>query len=435
MSEICAVFGVLFAESNLSFLPFIFIGIVFAVIMIFSVLRAVKGAKRGNNKTVPFAEPKQDYSAVPADELYARAQSLVDEDGHKTDYSLWLDYVMAAAEKGNVPAQRELGKYHLMDDNAEALKWLNLACQNGDAEAAVELAEVYELGVDDGSPLILKNTDGAIAVIKPWAERGDANAQFKLAHILNFDKNDEETAKVWYEKAAAQDNIKAIKELAEMYEFSDDWTKPKELYKKAAELGDTDAMNSLGLMYYCGEDEPDYKTAAEWYDKAVAGGNYHAMCSLGEMYLKGEGVKKDASEAFELFKKADAKGSLYGKYLLGRCYMNGEGAPQNVAKAIELYTDAARYDSDAQYALGMCYLEGNGVKKNAKTAVSYLEKAASRDFKGDASYKLGELYYAGEAVKKDDEKARSYWRKAAENDNADAAECLKIYFGETVDGE
>ena len=71
---------------------------------------------------------------------------------------------------------------------------------------------------------------------------------------------------------------------------------------------------------------------------------------------------------------------------------------------------------------------GEGVKKNVDKAVKYLIEASEDS--DAASYKLGELYYNGTHVKRDEEKAREFWRKAAEEDNEDAIECLKIYFGE-----
>lgn len=418
------------------YIPIVF-GVFILVIVVYSIVKSVN-ARRGASGSTPSntASPAtlpDGYANMPAEELYSLADALVDEDGYKTDFPLWLTYITASAEKGYAPAQRELGIYHERENNAEALKWLNLACQNGDVKAAVELADIYERGIDRGSPLVQKNIEGALAVIKPYAERGEAEAQYMLAHILNYDKDDEKAAVAWYEKAAAQDHIEALKELAEIYEFDDDWSKPRELFKRAAELGDAEAMHSVGDMYYCDE-ESDYKSAAEWYEKAAAAGSSFAMCDLGKMYLEGKGVLKDEGAAFELFKKADAAGSLYGKYLYGKCYMEGVGVQTDKDKGIKLYTDSARYDGDAQYALALCYLEGNGVKKNIKTAVTYLEKAAANDLDGNATYKLAEMYYGGEGVKKDEERARGLWRKAATDcDHKDSAECLKLYFGEVVE--
>ena len=70
--------------------------------------------------------------------------------------------------------------------------------------------------------------------------------------------------------------------------------------------------------------------------------------------------------------------------------------------------------------------------------MGYLEKSVNdryADTRGEALYKLGEIYYKGELVKKDEQKANSYWRDAAEEGYDDAIDCLRIYFGETVDND
>ena len=55
------------------------------------------------------------------------------------------------------------------------------------------------------------------------------------------------------------------------------------------------------------------------------------------------------------------------------------------------------------------------------------------EFDDDAAYRLGECYYNGYGVKVDKEKAKEYWRKSAKFGNEDAAECLKLYFGEKIE--
>jgi TPR repeat protein len=77
------------------------------------------------------------------------------------------------------------------------------------------------------------------------------------------------------------------------------------LYKKAAELGNADAMFTLGTMYHFGEGVlKDPEEAFKWYKKAAELGNAEAMSSLGAMYYFGEGVLKDPKEAKYWVKKA-----------------------------------------------------------------------------------------------------------------------------------
>jgi hypothetical protein len=81
--------------------------------------------------------------------------------------------------------------------------------------------------------------------------------------------------------------------------------------KKAAELGDTDAMTMLGDMYYIGQGVPkDHKEAFKWYKKGAELGCDTNVGRLGTMYYKGEGTLKDPQKAKYWVKKAYDAGYL-----------------------------------------------------------------------------------------------------------------------------
>ena len=63
-----------------------------------------------------------------------------------------------------------------------------------------------------------------------------------------------------------------------------DPAKAVELFQKAAEQGNVDAQNNLGVMYYAGEGVPrDETKAKEWFKKAAAQGNADAQANLDAM--------------------------------------------------------------------------------------------------------------------------------------------------------
>jgi TPR repeat protein len=63
-----------------------------------------------------------------------------------------------------------------------------------------------------------------------------------------------------------------------------DASKAVELFKKAAEQGNVDAQNNLGVMYYSGEGvSRDTDKAKEWFSKAAAQGNEEAKANLDAM--------------------------------------------------------------------------------------------------------------------------------------------------------
>ena len=90
-------------------------------------------------------------------------------------------------------------------------------------------------------------------LLRPWAERGDARAQYNLG-VMYYDG-----------RGVAQDYTKALK-----------W------WEKAAAQGDADAQYSLGTMYDAGQGvAQDYAKARKWFEKAAAQGLAAAQYNLG----------------------------------------------------------------------------------------------------------------------------------------------------------
>ena len=99
----------------------------------------------------------------------------------------------------------------------------------------------------------------------PLAERGDAEAQYKLGTMYSnglFVPKNDAVAIEWY--------------------------------RKAAEQGIPGAQLDLGFMYYNGQGVPqDYAEAVKWFRKAAEQGNAIAQNNLGAMYYNGQGVPQD----------------------------------------------------------------------------------------------------------------------------------------------
>jgi TPR repeat protein len=87
----------------------------------------------------------------------------------------------------------------------------------------------------------------------------------------------------------------------------------KDLIEKA-EKGDKNAQNSLGLIFYYGEEvTKDFTEAAKWYRLAADQGYAYAQFNLGGMYYSGEGVTKDFTEAVKWFRLAADQGLAEAK--------------------------------------------------------------------------------------------------------------------------
>ena len=193
-------------------------------------------------------------------------------------------------------------------------------------------------------PIVLKRW-------QPLAERGDANAQFRLGSMY---KNG---------RGVPQDDTEAVK-----------W------YRKAAQQGYALAQCHLGWMYANGKGVVQNDTEAiKWYQKAAQQGNALAQCHLGFTYEKGKGVAQDYTEAAKWYRKAAQQGNLTAQNNLGVMYENGEKIFQNDAEAVKWYQKAAQQgNATAQYNLGRLYAKGIGVEQNDGEAVKWYQKAAQQ---------------------------------------------------------
>ncbi|MEX8517229.1 MAG: tetratricopeptide repeat protein [Leptothrix sp. (in: b-proteobacteria)] len=103
---------------------------------------------------------------------------------------------------------------------------------------------------------------------RPAAEHGDAAAQYLLGQTLEGQQHPEE-ARMWYERAAAQDHAAAIHQLAQLYGKGEggpqDEHKGFELSLRAAELGWPEAMWDVANSYGAGRVAPrDLLAACTW---------------------------------------------------------------------------------------------------------------------------------------------------------------------------
>ena len=110
----------------------------------------------------------------------------------------------------------------------------------------------------------------------------------------------------------------------------------------AADAGDVEAMNLLGVLYVLGVQVPsDYSKAFNWFQKAIDGGSASAMHNLAQMYLYGIGVPRDYTNAFRWFQRSAAYGNVHSMYSAAVMAENGLGTPRDLRVSRALYHDAA----------------------------------------------------------------------------------------------
>ena len=210
------------------------------------------------------------------------------------DYTEAMKLFKQAADGGNnasminIGYNYEFGECGQQIDLEEALKWYKKAKEDNydSAEESVqrvlktmyEIAQNYRIG-DNGYE---KNEEEAIKYYKIVAEDGDAENDFERSscYFLGLIMEDNETeeddieAVSWYEKAIQKGSLGAANNLALMYEYGEgvtkDYKKAMELFKQAADGGNSTAMINIGYNYEFGEcgQKMDLKKALKWYKKA-----------------------------------------------------------------------------------------------------------------------------------------------------------------------
>ena len=136
-------------------------------------------------------------------------------------------------------------------------------------------------------------------------------------------------------------------------------------YRKAAELGQADAQNILGLLYSGGEHAGikfDVKEGMKWYELAAKQGNQDALNNLGEIYYLGEQVKVDYAKAYKLFAQAAKlsepeawrEGNPSAWKNLAWMYTNGQYVKADCKKAAEYFTKGQSRIGKDEHFLETC---------------------------------------------------------------------------------
>lgn len=90
---------------------------------------------------------------------------------------------------------------------------------------------------------------------------------------------------------------------------------------KAAERGHTIAKTHLGFLF---AEEGNMSAAIQWWEQAAQEGNADAQNQLGLIYHRGEGVTQDDETAADWFEAAAMQNQAEGQFNLGVLYANGQ---------------------------------------------------------------------------------------------------------------
>ena len=269
-----------------------------------------------------------------ADALFFLGMNAVD----RGDLEQARAYADAAIELGNMAGKyilAEISEQEYFGDSEElykaGFKALKEKVEQGDLHYSNVLGYAYRFGVGTE-----ENIKQAIKVFTPSAEQGNAMSLGHLGEIY-FEQGKVEDAKKFTLKSAEKNNSKAQLNLS----FIDDDTE-KSLYwlNRAAENNEISAIMNLAYYYH----DKDIKKAASYYQKAADLDDDQAVVELSYLYENGEGVEKNDEKAVELLDKAVGLENFEAMNKLSIRYLEGRGVERNYEMAEALFNNIIALD-------------------------------------------------------------------------------------------
>ena len=247
-------------------------------------------------------------------------------------------YADSAIELGNMAGKyilAEISEQEYLGDSEElykaGFKVIKEKVEQGDLHYSNVLGYAYRFGIGTE-----ENIKQAIKVFTPSAEQGNA---MSLGHLseLYLEQDKIEKAKPLMLKAAEKNNSKAQLNLS----FIDDDTE-KSLYwlNRAAENNEISAIMNLAYYYH----DKDIKKAASYYQKAADLDDDQAVVELSYLYENGEGVEKNDEKAVELLDKAVGLENFEAMNKLSIRYLEGRGVERNYEMAEALFNNIISLD-------------------------------------------------------------------------------------------
>lgn len=148
-----------------------------------------------------------------------------------------------------------------------------------------------------------------------------------------------------------------------------------QLYEDAEAAGAMPTYAKLGFAYAkLGEEEK----AIACYQKGVEAGQTDSLDTLGMLYHEGKGVKQDDQKAFELVRAAAEEGNFSACGHLAYFLYHGKGTPKDHEAALTWAREGLEDEKNpySRYVMAMLYHDGNVIEQDYLTALYKMKKLA-----------------------------------------------------------
>ncbi|KAF9155886.1 copper transport protein ctr1 [Actinomortierella ambigua] len=384
--------------------------------------------------------------------MYENGQDTVSSNAFKA--ATWY---RRAADNGSAEAQLAIGRmytegYGVKEDTSQAARWYEMAAKQGHHEAQTILGQWFALGRG-----VVQSDEQAVEWLTLAAEQGNPAAQTRLGQMYldrcsprelvsselsgtlseTYDQSNQSLSMAvkWFTRAAEQGNANAQNNLGLMYAqgrgVDQSEAEAAKWFTQAAEQGAADAQVNLGFRYLKGRGvDQSYVEAVKWYTKAAEQGDICAQKNLAWMYELGRGVGRSHVDAAKWYTKAAEQGDANAQYNLAWMYDQGRGVDQSDVDAAKWYTKAAEQGhANAQRRLALMYVQGCGVDQSDVDAAKWYAKAAEQGYP-NAQNSLAWMYDRGCGVDQSDAEAVKWYTKAAEQGYANAQFSLGLMYAQ-----
>lgn len=401
-------------------------------------LRQAKAALAGRDARTALTALTKAVSlgSVPGHYLYGKL--LENGNGTRKDPAKALAAYTFAAKRGYAAAAAALGRILLRDYGSDrentALFWYLLAAEEGDGDAAYELATAFSS--EDTmyyltAAALYGNPKAAMAAARALDEKKDPDKS-RIRGFLALAGKEAAASPVLFARylmtTPKKPELPSRDEKEIWYRIGDMAAAEKEdfialsCFARAAGMGHSLSAVRIGNFFATGRFvKKSLPIAGKWYLQAADAGDTNAMVSLGEMFLYGNGIEKDVKKALALFCRCASLGDAKAQFMAAELYFNHPEIRRDLPLALSLYEKSANQNyppalekrADIFRAVTDIYNQGIAAWKaeNYETAVRKFTLAAEMNH-GGALCNLGYCYQKGLGCSRDMKKALALYRRA-----------------------
>lgn len=299
------------------------------------------------------------------------------------DRKLGLDLLKEGAEAGIGLCLNVLGLYYEGTDSIKAFDYYQKSYKAGYCSGIVNYARCYDKGIGT-----LVDKKRAFDIYSEGAESNNADCVRMLG---------------WYHQHSKFVATATPAETAFEY------------YKKAVDLGSSQAMYNTARCYINGEGvSVDNEAGIAMYERGARLQHGDCLTALANVYIDGEIVDKDLSKALKYLNKAMELNNSWSFNMYGWCLGTGTGVEKNQALAIEYYLKAAKLGhGPAMWNIGLYYENGYGVAVDQEKAFKYYLMSAEKNYKSGIEDTI-RCYKEGIGISVNMEEARKWEEKLKE---------------------